>query len=372
MGIFSLKNALVACAVVAASALFARDVWTCEQANEWFAKQKYRAGVNYVPSYAINSIEFWQKESYNPKIIDSELALLESLGMNTVRVFLNDLVWKDDPEGFYKRLDNFLEIADKHGAGVMFVFFTNGGKDNGKLGKQDGPNGTHNSNWRKTPSYSVLGDKSKWGYLEEYVKGVVSRYANDKRVLVWDIYNEPGHIKSPHVKGGGANLSEEDVQRLRKMSLDFLEATAQWARSCNPSQPITYGTFVSDSTPHGKMFNNLIYSQSDVISYHSYGNIIRQISRLKEARKHNRPVMCTEWMARPTGSCFNPVLKFLKQNNVWSYSFGLVAGKIETWRPSFDLSCPELDSIWYHDIFKADHTPYEPTEVEYIKSVLKD
>lgn len=135
MGIFSLKNALVACAVVAASALFARDVWTCEQANEWFAKQKYRAGVNYVPSYAINSIEFWQKESYNPKIIDSELALLESLGMNTVRVSLNDLVWKDDPEGFYKRLDNFLEIADKHGAGVMFVFFTNGGKDNGKLGK---------------------------------------------------------------------------------------------------------------------------------------------------------------------------------------------------------------------------------------------
>ena len=208
--------------------------------------------------------------------------------------------------------------------------------------------------------------------MEEYVKGVVSRYANDKRVLVWDIYNEPGHIKSPHVKGGGANLSEEDVQRLRKMSLGFLEATAQWARSCNPSQPITYGTFVPDSTPHGKMFNNLIYSQSDVISYHSYGNIIRQISRLKEARKHNRPVMCTEWMARPTGSCFNPVLKFLKQNNVWSYSFGLVAGKIETWRPSFDLSCPELDSIWYHDIFKADHTPYEPTEVEYIKSVLKD
>ena len=206
--------------------------------------------------------------------------------------------------------------------------------------------------------------------MEEYVKGVVSRYANDKRVLVWDIYNEPGNIKSPHVKGGGANLTEEQTQHLRKMSLDFLKATAEWAR--NPSQPITYGVFFPDASPLGKMYNELIYAQSDVISYHGYGNMLRQIMRLKEARKHNRPVMCTEWMARPVGSGFNPLLKFFKQNNVWSYSFGLVAGKIETWRPSFDLACPELDGIWYHDIFKPDHTPYEPTEVEYLKSVLKD
>ena len=115
------------------SHLAARERWTPKQANEWYNAQPYRAGVNFIPSYAINSIEFWSKESFDINVIDRELKLASSIGFNFVRVFLNDLVWHDDPKGLEERIDKFLECADKYNIAVSFTFFTNGGKNDGKL-----------------------------------------------------------------------------------------------------------------------------------------------------------------------------------------------------------------------------------------------
>ena len=190
-----------ALSLVVASTTFARDVWTAEEANAWFDKQPYRAGVNYIPAYAINSIEIWQKETFNIEVIEKEFALLQKTGFNAIRVFVNDLVVHDDPKGFLERFELFLQKADKYNIGVMVVFFTNGGKDDGKLGKQPEPDGTHNSGWKKQPSYSILGDKSKWGYLEFYVKTVIKAHAKDPRIICWDIFNEPGNITSVHIAG---------------------------------------------------------------------------------------------------------------------------------------------------------------------------
>jgi hypothetical protein len=65
----------------------------------------------------------WQADSFDPKRIDLELGWAEGLGMNTMRVFLHDLLWQQDAEGFKRRLDQFLTIAAKHKIKPMFVLF---------------------------------------------------------------------------------------------------------------------------------------------------------------------------------------------------------------------------------------------------------
>ncbi len=359
-----------ALSLVVASTSFARDVWTAEEANAWFAKQPYRAGVNYIPAYAINAIEIWQKETFDIKVIEKEFALMQSIGFNAIRVFLNDLVVNDDPKGFLERFELFLKTADKYDIGVMVVFFTNGGRDDAKLGKQPEPNGTHNSGWKKQPSYKILGDRSKWGHLEKYVRTVVGAHAKDPRIICWDIFNEPGNIRSEHIVGGGAGLTKERIEYLQDCVVEVIKLSSQWARSYDPIQPITYGLWAR-SPEFKKKFDKVQFENSDVVSYHSYGNLREQILRHKELKKLNKPVFCKEWMGRILGSTYNPILQYHKQNKIWSFAFGLVAGKMETWRPWPHHDTPETKGIWFHDLYKADHTPYCPEEIEYIKRVLK-
>lgn len=361
----AILGAAIAMCAAAASAS-ARERWTEKQANDWFAKQPYRAGVNYIPAYAINSIEFWQKESFDIKAIEKEFALMESTGFNAVRVFLNDLVVNDDPQGFLGRFERFLQAADRHNIGVMVVFFTNGGKNDPKLGKQPDPDGTHNSGWKKTPSYDILGDKSKWSLLENYVKTVVKAHAKDPRVICWDIFNEPGNIKSLHIAGAAKGLAPERISHMRQCAFELISESAKWARSFDPIQPITFGIYNGNDAK----FNELMIAESDVLSYHSYRSVYNHVERLRMLKKYNRPIMCKEWMGRVSGSTFNPILQFQKKHNIWSFAFGFVAGKMETWRPWPANDCPELEGIWFHDLYYADHTPYCPEEIAYIKRVL--
>src|SRR5260370_21738310 len=88
--------------------------WSEAQANAWYAKQLWLVGSNYVPSDAINQLEMFQAETFNPELNDKELGWAESIGMNTMRVFLQDQLWSQDPESFTRRLDEFLRIAAKH------------------------------------------------------------------------------------------------------------------------------------------------------------------------------------------------------------------------------------------------------------------
>src|SRR5258708_3694807 len=91
-----------------------RARWSEKQANDWYATQPWLVGANFIPSDAINELEMFQTATFNPALIDKELGLGESIGMNTMRVFLQDQLWTQDPEGFMKRLDTFLTIAAKH------------------------------------------------------------------------------------------------------------------------------------------------------------------------------------------------------------------------------------------------------------------
>src|SRR5512132_1820578 len=113
--------------------------WTEQQANDWYEKQPWLVGSNFNPASAINELEMWQADSFDPRRIDLELGWAESLGMNTMRVYLHDLLWQQDAEGFKRRLDRFLSIAAKHRIKPMFVLFDSCWDPDPKLGKQRAP-----------------------------------------------------------------------------------------------------------------------------------------------------------------------------------------------------------------------------------------
>lgn len=357
--------------LVFATVSFAREVWTSQQAKEWASKLPYLSGVNYVPSTAINSIEIWRAETFDEKTIRHEMGLLKSLGMNTVRVFLNDLVYEKDSKGMFERIDKFLEICEEYDVYVMFTFFTNGGLPEPVWGEQPKPRpGIHNSGWMKTPRLSVLQDETKWGYLKDYVHNTVKRYANHPRVVVWDIFNEPGNVGSAHI--AQKELSQKIIEHNTIQSKKLMLAAFKWARDANPSQPCTASIWESS-----KKINNMFHKEQlencDIITYHCYGTLHKHVIMLQELLKHNRPIMCTEWMARHTGSGFNPILEFLKANDIDSYAFGLKAGKIQTelvWPSLQRLNFPGVNQIWFHDIFDKNDKPYCKEEVDYIRRIL--
>src|SRR5688572_1127039 len=149
-----------ACSFVASTA--ARDQWTPQQANAWHAKQPWLVGCNFSPSSAINQLEMWQADTWDPETIDRELGWAADLGFNSVRVFLHDIPWKQDREGFLKRVDKFLDLADKHDIGVMICIFDSVWDPYPKAGKQREPRPfVHNSGWVQSPGAEILGDPAR-------------------------------------------------------------------------------------------------------------------------------------------------------------------------------------------------------------------
>lgn len=203
-------------AALTALCVGAREKWTEAEANAWYENKPFMAGCNFVPSDASNQIEMWSSSTFNPKLIDAELAMAQKLGFNTMRVFLSDVVWRHEGQKFFENVDKYLQIADSHGIKTLFVFFDSCWNSVSKYGKQPEPKGTHNSNWLKSPPFKVLADDSAWGSLEKYVKQTVSRYADDQRVIGWDVFNEPGNIG---ISGRSERCFErrfEDVRENRK------------------------------------------------------------------------------------------------------------------------------------------------------------
>src|SRR5882757_8487371 len=182
----------------------ARERWSVEKANTWYSQQGWLVGANYIPEDAINQLEMWQADTFDPAQVDKELGWAQNLGMNTMRVFLHDLLWEQDSKGFIKRIDTFLAIADRHHIRPVFVIFDSCWDPQPKLGPQHPPiPGVHNSGWVQSPGAASLEDVKQYPRLHSYVVGVISTFANDKRVLAWDLWNEPDN-------SGGGNYAKEE------------------------------------------------------------------------------------------------------------------------------------------------------------------
>lgn len=353
----------------ATTAVEKREIWTKEQANSWYAKQPWLVGSNYNPSTAINQLEMWQEETFDPKRIDEELGWAEQIGMNTMRVYLHDLLHKEDAEGFYKRMDIFLEIADKHHIKILFVLFDSCWDPFPESGKQRAPKPhVHNSGWVQSPGQKALQDTTQYPRLEKYVKETVAHFKGDQRILGWDVWNEPDNMTGP---------SYEKVEIANKVDLvyNLLGKVFKWARESNPSQPLTSGVWAGDWTKANlKPIFKLQLDQSDVISFHCYDKPKDFLKRINELKRYGKPMLCTEYMARPNGSTFEGFLPIAKENKIAMINWGLVDGKSQTkyswdsWTKKYDAE-PEL---WFHEVFHTDGTPYKKSETDLIKKLTSE
>jgi hypothetical protein len=369
----ALTGLYLAALLCLADSATARDQWDVERAQVWGRETPWLVGANFTPASAINQIEMWQAETFDPEQIDKELGWAKSLGFNSMRVFLHHLVWEQDPEGLLNRMEQFLDIAEKHDIGVMFVLFDSVWDPNPKLGPQRAPKkGVHNSGWVQSPGAADLKNTERHKVLEAYVKSVVGKFRDDPRVQVWDIWNEPDNTNDNSY--GRNNLKQEPANK-HELVLPLLEKSFEWARSANPTQPVTAGVWLGGHKADPAKLNpieKVQLEQSDVISFHTYGRLPDVRQWVENLRRHDRPILCTEYMARPNGSTFDPVLGYFKEQKIAAYNWGFVAGKSNTifaWSTWQTPETKEEPDVWFHDIFRQDGSAFDPKEVEYIRKI---
>ncbi|HZB13474.1 MAG TPA: glycoside hydrolase family 2 TIM barrel-domain containing protein [Chryseolinea sp.] len=326
-----------------------RDVWTKEQANQWYEQVGWLRGSNFIPSTAINQLEMWQAETFDTATINRELGWAESIGFNSMRVYLHHLAWEIDSTGFKSRVEQYLDIADKHNMTTLFVLFDDCWNATYQAGKQPDPKpGIHNSGWVRDPGDKIHQDTTLYVTLEKYTKSILSHFSNDKRIVLWDLYNEPGN-------SGYGNKS-----------MPLLQLVFKWGREVNPSQPLSVGIWNKDLVD----LNNYQLANSDVTTYHNYMDPDIHKQWIDSLRTYGRPLICTEYMARTRNSRFNNVLPMLKDQKIGAYNWGLVAGKTNTIY-AWDTPMPngKEPKVWFHDIFRKDGTPYDKSEVKLIKKL---
>jgi cyclophilin family peptidyl-prolyl cis-trans isomerase len=343
--------------------------WSAQKAKDWYARQPWLVGCNFVPSTAINQLEMWQADTFDPETIDRELGWAADIGMNTLRVFLHDMLWTQDSEGFVERIDLFLDICKKHKIKPMFVLFDSVWDPHPKLGKQPAPKPhVHNSGWVQSPHIDVLKDPAKQDALEAYVKGVIGKFKDDPRVLIWDLYNEPGNTN-------GNSYGKHEPKNKDALCLTLLEKAFVWARQVNPSQPLTAGIWTGSwEKDHLPPLNRVLIDQSDVISFHTYSPLDRATAGIDLLKSYGRPLICTEYMARTAGSSFQDYLPYLKEHKIGAYNWGLVAGKTQTQYPwqSWTESFTAEPDVWFHEIFRPDGSPYVKAEAKLFKKLTAD
>lgn len=347
--------------------------WTPAQADAWYAKQQWLVGANYTTSNAINQLEMFQAETFDPEAIDRELRWAhEQFGMNTMRVYLHDLLWQQDPQGFLKRVDTFLNIAEKNGIRPMLVLFDSCWDPDPKLGPQHRPiPGVHNSGWVQSPSRHMLVDPANDKHFRDYVEGVVGAFANDKRVLAWDLWNEPDNP-------GGGNYMDKQLKGEQERIAELLPQIFDWARAKKPTQPLTSGVWIGDDWSPGAASLTAIQrtqlERSDVITFHNYEQPEAFVSRVAQLKKYGRPLICTEWLARGAGSNVDTILPIARRENIGMINWGFVDGAIQTrfpwdsWQRPYTMEPP---TVWFHDLVKADGTPYRPREAELFRRLAK-
>jgi len=365
-----IKTALLLAAFTIATAAGAQraERWSPAKADQWYSQQPWLVGANYVPSDAINQLEMFQAATWNPQLNDKELGLAEGIGMNTMRVFLQDQLWQQDPVGFKKRLDEFLTIAAKHGIRPMFVLFDSCWDPNPHPGPQHPPiPGVHNSGWVQSPGRQGLSDPSYEPKLEAYVKGIVGAFANDPRVLAWDVWNEPDNRNE-------SSYGKEELANKTELVDRLLPKVFAWAREEHPIQPLTSGVWHGDWSQPGKenATTKIQLAESDVITFHDYGWPEEFEARIKELQIYKRPIICTEYMARGAGSTFDNSLPIAKQYHVGAINWGFVAGKTQTYLPWDSWQHPyvlEQPTVWFHEVFRQDDKPYRQREADLIREL---
>ena len=365
-----LISSLALLVLSATAALSQTQRWSEQKANDWYAHQPWLVGSNYIPKSAINELEMWQEATFDPTQIDKELGWAEAMGMNTMRVFLHDLLWQQDAPGFRKRIDQFLTIAARHHIRPLLVLFDSCWDPLPQLGPQHPPiPGVHNSGWVQSPGAKALDDPSQYPRLKDYVQGVVGAFAKDDRILGWDVWNEPGSDTTGSYPRTELKMT---VKTARVAAL--LPQAFAWAREVNPSQPLTSAVWDIDTGKEDAPdeIERIQLRESDIITFHNYSWPEDFKSEVAWLRRFHRPVICTEYMARSVGSTFDTILPLAKQEHVGAINWGFVAGKTQTYYPWESWQHPYIlnePPVWFHEVLRSDGTPYRQAEVDLIRQL---
>ena len=365
MSTFRLALATAAAALTLAAPADARDLWSRDQANRWYAGQPWLVGANYTPATAINQLEMWQADTFDAATIDRELALAQGMGMTTMRVFLHNLLWENDAPGLKRRMDQFLTIAARHGIRPIFVLFDSCWDPDPKAGPQRPPiPGVHNSGWVQGPGAERLADRAGYAKLEAYVKDIVGTFGTDRRILAWDVWNEPNNE-------GGGNYAP--TPRKKQLVAGLLDQIFTWAQGRDPVQPLTSGLWTGDHWDDRTKLDaveRIQVARSDVVSFHDYNWPEKFEARVKQLQVYGRPIFCTEYMARGAGSTFDGSLPIGARYKVAMVNWGFVDGKTQTrlpwdsWKKPYTYDEPP---IWFHEVLRADGSPYRQAEADLIR-----
>ena len=339
--------------------------WSETEANDWYARQPFMLGANYIPATAVNQLEMWQADTFDPVVIDRELGWAQSLGMNTMRVFLHDLLWSKDSGAYEKRINAFLKLAEKHKIRVIFVLFDSCWDPFPRLGLQRPPRpGVHNSRWLQSPGAPALMDSKQTDRILAYVQGILTDYAHDKRIVAWDLWNEPDNTND-------GSYGNTDAANKVALVTALLPKVFEFARAAIADQPLTSGVWRGDWSSPDKLspVEKIQLDNSDVVTFHNYDKPEEFEKRIRWLQAWHRPILCTEYMARPRGSTFQAILPIARKYNVAAINWGFVAGKTQTylpwdsWQHLYTDRPPEM---WFHDILNPNGTPYAPAEVDAI------
>ena len=327
--------------------------WSMEKAKEWFARTPWQVGVNYVPSGAVNDVEMWMDGTFDPWLIGRETRLAARAGFNALRVFLSYTVWEREKELFLRHFEEFLTIAADAGLRVMPVLFDDCAFDNGSeayYGRQPEPvPGVHNSRWVPSPGFSVQDDPEKEPSLREYVSAVVGAHREDGRILMWDLFNEPGNT----------DRTDKAVPLLKNAFL--------WARAESPVQPLTAAVW--SFSPQMEAVEKVCIAESDILSMHAYLPLEETKRRYALLEAEGRPVFLTEWLHRGVGNTYETHLPFFHEKKLGIFQWGLVIGRTQTnlsWDTMRGTPDPE-PALWQHDLLLPDGTAYRETELALIR-----
>jgi hypothetical protein len=340
--------------------------WSEEKAAEWSARQPWLVGSNYIPAYASNQLEMWQAETFNLDRIEMEFQWAEKLGMNTMRVFLHDLLWKQDASGFRKRIDRFLSTAKRHGIKPIFVLFDSCWDPFPDVGIQRPPRpGVHNSRWVQSPGAAALQDKKQHIRFLEYATNIVLAFADDDRVLAWDVWNEPDNMND-------SSYGKSEPVNKREIVAELLPRVFEFVRSGRPSQPVTSGVWGDFSLDKLSPIQKIQLEQSDIVSFHHYGKPDDFEQRVKALQAYKRPLFLTEYMARPVGSTFEGILPIAAKYKVAAINWGFASGRSQTIYPwdSWQHAYPGPPEVWFHDIFTTNGPPFRQAEVDFIRDII--
>ncbi|OGT45683.1 MAG: 1,4-beta-xylanase [Gammaproteobacteria bacterium RIFCSPHIGHO2_12_FULL_41_20] len=345
--------------------------WSEQAAKDWYATQPWLVGSNYLPASASNQLEMWQDQTFDPLRIEGELRLAESLGFNTMRVFLHDLLWQQDASGFIRRIDAFLSIAQRYHIKPIFVLFDSCWDPNPHLGKQAEPQpGIHNSRWVQSPGAAALKDPTQYPRLEAYVKGLVGAFAKDTRILAWDIWNEPDNTNY-------SSYGKLEPANKKALVEALLPQVFRWVREAGATQPLTSGVWMGDWTFPQQLsaIAKIQLENSDIISFHSYDSVGIVYARIQSLLRYHRPIICTEYMYRTNASTFQFIMPLFKQYHIGAINWGFVRGRMQTYLPWDSWAVPYIDRepiVWAHDIFHGNGAPYSNQEVDFIRHITHE